>query len=147
MTGTGHDDDREAAGSGARSSWSQGGDQTRRGDAYGQRSGGSGGYSGSHALGTETQRGEGDGRRDASHDDEYRRWRDEQARAMDGDYASWRRERFSQDFGQWRAIRAAQDGLRTGSGPPVTHADRERELGADGAGRDRPPRADGEADH
>lgn len=52
---------------------------------------------------------------------------------MDRDYASWRRQRFGRDFGEWRAIRAAQAGLRTGSGPPITHADRERELrGPDG---------------
>jgi hypothetical protein len=127
---TQHDDARDAPGSGgARSSWTEGGGDHRRQDAYGQRSGGSGGYSGDRALGSETRR----GRHDASFDHEYGRWRDEQARAMDSDYASWRSERFGRDFGEWRAIRAAQAGLRTGSGPPVTHADRERELrGPDG---------------
>jgi hypothetical protein len=81
------------------------------------------------ALGSQTQRSQ----HHDSFDHEYGRWRDEQAQAMDRDYASWRSQRFGRDFGEWRAIRAAQAGLRTGSGPPITHADRERELrGADG---------------
>ena len=42
--------------------------------------------------------------------------------------AQRRRERFARDFAQWRAIRVAQQGLRTGSGGPITHEDREREL-------------------
>lgn len=113
---------------GYRSSWTQGGATTTRGDAYGQRSGSSAGDAGARASGPETAAA---ARRPGSEehfDHEYRRWRDEQARAMDQDYRSWRRERFSSDFAEWRAIRAAQAGLRTGSGPPITHADREREL-------------------
>lgn len=59
---------------------------------------------------------------------EYSRLRDEHGSGMDADYRRWRSDRFEREFGQWRAIRAAQAGLRTGSGPPITHGDREREL-------------------
>lgn len=38
-------------------------------------------------------------------DDHYRRLREEHARGLDEDYAHWRRERFQQDFGRWRAGR------------------------------------------
>lgn len=91
------------------------------------------GAPGSHAAREEGERG---------YDAEYRQWRQEQARSMDRDYDSWRRERFHSDFAQWRAIRAAQAGLNTGSGPPVTHADREREL----RGPNWPPRWRGHRD-
>ena len=37
----------------------------------------------------------------------YRRFRDEHARALDDDYAAWRRERFSSDFQRWRSDRPA----------------------------------------
>jgi hypothetical protein len=66
-------------------------------------------------------------------DTEYRQWRDDQAHAMDRDYAEWRRHRFARDFSDWRSIRAAQAGLRTGSGGPITHEDRERLLRGDAA--------------
>jgi hypothetical protein len=66
-------------------------------------------------------------------DAEYRQWRDDQAHAMDRDYAEWRRHRLARDFSDWRSIRAAQAGLRTGSGGPITHEDRERLLRGDAA--------------
>jgi hypothetical protein len=32
----------------------------------------------------------------------YRQFRDAHARSLDDEYAAWRRERFTQDFGRWR---------------------------------------------
>jgi hypothetical protein len=64
-------------------------------------------------------------------DSEYRQWRNDQAHAMDRDYEEWRHHRFAHDFSDWRSIRAAQAGLRTGSGGPITHEDRERMLRGD----------------
>lgn len=96
-------------------------------DAYGQRSGAAGGYPDRRPPARETR-----ARRhpepEATHDEHYRRWRDEQVGAMDRDYDSWRRHRFARDFEQWRAIRAAKAGLRIGSGPPRTHEERVAEV-------------------
>jgi hypothetical protein len=118
-----------------------GSERGERGDGYGQRSGASGGFTGREAVGTETagDRLPHDARgmtRDPSgsehFDAEYRQWRDGQAQSMDRDYEEWRRHRFARDFSDWRSIRAAQAGLRTGSGGPgETHEDRERMLRGD----------------
>jgi hypothetical protein len=72
-------------------------------------------------------------------DSEYRQWRNDQAHVMDRDYEEWRRHRFARDFSDWRSIRAAQAGLRTGSGGPETHEDRERMLRGDVARYERDP--------
>jgi hypothetical protein len=139
-TGTHDGADHQAAG---------GSEHLERRDAYGQRSGASGGFTGREAVGTETAgdrlphdaRGmtrDADGRE--HFDAEYRQWRNDQAHAMDRDYEEWRRHRFARDFSDWRSIRAAQAGLRTGSGgPDETHADRERLLRGDVSRYERDP--------
>jgi hypothetical protein len=138
-----HDDRNREEGSARQSSTTTGGDPGERRDAYGQRSGASGGYTGREAVGTETRSRafEPGGDREEHFDHEYERWRDEHLRGLDRDYEAWRQHRFARDFSDWRSIRAAQQGLRTGSGPPITHADRERELRGERGDADQPGRA------
>lgn len=50
-------------------------------------------------------------------DPEYRRWREEQMRALDEDYRAWRKDRYRQfadEFNQWRLRRIAEQGGRSG---------------------------------
>ena len=44
------------------------------------------------------------------HDEPFERWRHEQLRRLDEDYRAFRRERFAEDFGRWRAEREQRTG-------------------------------------
>lgn len=52
-------------------------------------------------------------------DPEYRRWREEQLRALDEDYRAWRQDRYRQfadEFSRWRSRHAAESGGRGNPG-------------------------------
>lgn len=54
---------------------------------------------------------------DEEFEPEYRRWREEQLRALDEDYRAWRQDRYRQfadEFSQWRSRRAVQPDEPTG---------------------------------
>jgi hypothetical protein len=129
--------------------------RAERGQSYGQSGSGQPSYGQSshgqsgHAWGQAGQAGESRGGQSgaAHHDENYRRWRDQQISALDRDYEEYCRQRqqqFEQDFSSFRQTRQNRHHQRRPdhgqSGAPARfHRDRFQLRRCPGYGCDTPP--------